>query len=118
MEDVELTFEVDLRLDMAAGGVLGLARSCVFFDDLQCGHEIDETVAIGLLEGSDGFFTTHMQPFMSPVGSRSMDCRFDFESTGTPFELYLDRVMLRIDAGIFADGFESGDTARWASSAP
>ncbi|MEM8994242.1 MAG: SdrD B-like domain-containing protein [Acidobacteriota bacterium] len=56
--------------------------------------------------------------FDSPAGSVSALCALGLVGDGSPLDARLDSIFLSALAVIFADGFETGDTARWEVSVP
>ena len=74
----------------------------------------EDLVVLELVEPQD-WVPARRRPSRPRAGARSALCSF-LLSAEPDLEANLDRLMLSEDAGIFADGFESGDTVGWSSA--
>ncbi len=113
-----------VRLAMPAGGRTFLSRGCDFYAGPDCtgGLLLTET-ELAISSGTGGDWQPLASIMVAPAGTASALCGFGLTTpAGDDLDAHLDNLELRQldpgDAGIFADGFESGDTSSWTSSLP
>ena len=100
----------------------GILRvGCKFFDAPSCsGSNLGLQFITSTLEDTGSLWQPLETRFTLPTGVRSGLCAFTLEpesSTLPTFDLGLDALFLG-DSLVFRDGFESGNTSVWSSSAP
>ncbi len=107
-----------INVDAAAAALLSVSRVCEFFPNVDCGGRalgIDIDVAFVRDTGGDWIFLDSVDNV--PDNAVSALCSYDLRNlTDASFEAYLDSALLESDAGLFADGFESGNTSAWSLS--
>jgi hypothetical protein len=108
-----------LRLDAAAGVLVGFNRNCEFFSAAGCSGPIATHSGALVLGDTGGAFLTVSQTVPRPAGAVSARCAFVLQTaTGASFDAYLDATTLSAPGLIFADGFESGNTSAWSLTVP
>ncbi len=89
---------------------------CEIFAEAECAGPAvaEDVVVLDLVEPPASWFSLD-DDLKTPAGARSALCSF-LLSAEPELEANLDRLVLREDAAIFADGFESGDASAWSSA--
>ncbi len=109
------------RLEMPAGGLLFFSRTCDFYGGPDCtGSLLLTETDLAFSSGTGGDWLPVTSTMVAPAGTASALCGFDLVTpAGDDFDAHLDDLDLRPDPGaLFADGFESGDTASWSQATP
>ncbi len=105
-----------VRMSAAPNTFVSLTRECEFFSVGGCAGSLGTLGSSQLLGDSAGGWLNVAETLTAPAGSASARCAFRFDTpTGVAFTAHLDRLFLGAAGLIFADGFESGDTAAWSS---
>jgi hypothetical protein len=111
-----------LRLDAPASALLGLVAACEFSDGAACGGApLGGTAAAELISGAPGVWgSSQTLQVTMPVGAASALCGLDLQNPQVAtFAAWFDQLFLRRSTlPLFADGFESGDTAAWSVTVP
>lgn len=108
--------ETLLRVDAAPAVTLGVVLGCEFFSTPACPsgglEEVRPNFQVGDTAGEWLLLQTTVTP---PPGALSALCELRLATaSGASFDAFVDQARLS-QAVIFADGFESGDTAAWTS---
>ncbi len=118
----ELRLGGRFRVDAPAQVQVGLIRGCEIFNQVSCnGAIVDSFFSIELFEDTAMSFTARESSVQVHGSGASAFCAFTFSSPDMePVDLYVDRLFARATAQgpIFADGFETGNTAAWTAVAP
>ena len=119
VELADYRFEALVWMSTMPPGI-GVTQGCSFFDAPLClGGELGDFVDGLLLADTGGAWAQLAGAFTAPAGASSVLCSVDFVTAcGATFEARVDQVRLLIAAGIFSDGFESGDTSAWSTVVP
>ena len=108
-----------VRLQAAPGDFIGFVRRCEFFSAPACTGSLGvQTAALALQDTAGGWLTLGAQ-LARPAGAVAARCDFSFETpTAESFDAWLDATLFQGTGGLFADGFESGDTSAWSATVP
>ncbi|MCP3962133.1 MAG: DUF11 domain-containing protein [bacterium] len=113
--DYELVGRV--LIDALPGVSVDLTPYCESFAAAQCAAPIlslGASVVPFTLQDTGGAWVTVESPISLPASAASAICGFELEAAGgEDFTAFLDAVRLSVEAILFADGFESGDTSEW-----
>ena len=117
---VDLSVSLEARVSAPADVTVLLQLGCSYFAETACtGDAITEQSAIFGLTDEAGNWRSASLSLASATGTASALCEVltTSSSGNVAYELYLDRLLLRLGPAvgnlIFADGFESGDTSAW-----
>jgi uncharacterized repeat protein (TIGR01451 family) len=111
---VNATLSSRARLAAAATVSINLIRECEFYSGVCTGSVGTVSDVVALLD-TGGTWLPRVTVVPIPPAALTASCRFRFETpTAQTFTGELDRLLFRLDGAIFADGFESGDTAGWS----
>ncbi|MCP4661284.1 MAG: DUF11 domain-containing protein, partial [bacterium] len=118
--EAEYLLSSRVRVAVTAGSAAGYFASCEFHPDLLCAAEplASSTRFIDL--GDTGAQWLDVSTTLgTPAGTRSASCAVGsvLHEPGDVVTVFVDNVILIRETGIFADGFESGDTSAWSSTA-
>ena len=113
------SFELEgaVRADLDPGAEVILGRSCEFFGQPLCaGDPISSALEFLPLVDTGGAWEDFGSELVTPIGMFSMVCSFEIRSPQSDsLRVWLDKLTLELlEAAIFTDGFESGDTSVWS----
>ena len=126
-EGLEATTELELHTGVfvsaqAAGDTVQVRRGCELFPAADCAGETlgQISAADQIVIDTEGAFLAFSDPMMFSATTVSARCSFEYIGiTGDPITLF-DEIVMRppqtLDAAIFSDGFESGDTSAWSET--
>ena len=107
-----------MRISSPPGSRSKVRMACEAWTDDECGGEaLGVPQATGIVEDSGETWEAFALPFATSPQARSVLCSFDLAAVeGAGFTIHVDAAGLTCDAGLFSDGFESGDTGAWSSA--
>ncbi len=113
--NIEQTIRQQTRVSLPSPSVLTLSRSCEFFSETACtGISLVSDFSLTFLEDTAGLWEPMQGILAAPAEADSLRCTYDIRSpSGAPFEVFIDSSNLTTTP-LFADGFESGNTAAWS----